>query len=160
MVFLKHSDFKEMIVAVLVEEKEYRERKSGFYREILKKKLPIYMIPIEYIKVKDIPLNMNGKRDIQKTMAFINQNGVSEVINKYELLSPLQKQLLSIWKEILKNEDIGINDNFFEIGGNSLQAIQITNQMTEKIGHVIEIGDLFEHPTISEIERYVLEEMK
>ena len=56
-------------------------------------------------------------------------------------------------------ENIDINDNFFEIGGNSIQAIQITNQMTEEIGHFIDIGKLFEHPTISEIERYILEEM-
>ncbi|MCB5380254.1 acyl carrier protein, partial [Anaerostipes hadrus] len=46
----------------------------------------------------------------------------------------------------------------FEIGGNSIQAIQITNQMTEKIGCFMDIGKLFEYPTISKIERYILEE--
>ena len=56
------------------------------------------------------------------------------------------------------NENIDINDNFFEIGGNSIQAIQITNQMTEKIGCFMDIGKLFEYPTISKIERYILEE--
>ena len=47
---------------------------------------------------------------------------------------------------------------YFEIGGNSIQAIQITNQMTEKIGCFMDIGKLFEYPTISKIERYILEE--
>lgn len=160
--FLKRSDLEEMVVALLVEEKEYYERKNGFYREMLKEKLPVYMIPTDYIKVADVPLNMNGKRDIQKIMALVKrkQSVVSKIINMYETLSPLQKQLLSIWKDTLKSDAIGINDNFFEIGGNSLQAIQITNQMTEKTGHSIDIGDLFEHPTISEIERYMLEETK
>ena len=51
-----------------------------------------------------------------------------------------------------------IRDSFFEIGGNSIQAIQITNQMTEKIGCFMDIGKLFEYPTISKIERYILEE--
>ena len=129
---------------------------------MLAKKLPVYMIPTEYLKVKDIPLNMNGKKDIQKIINLANQkqNVVSDVMDKQESLSQLQTQLLSIWREILKNETIGINDNFFEAGGNSLQAIQITNQMTEKTGHIIDIGNLFEHPTVSEIERYILEDKR
>ena len=160
MVFLKQSTSKETIGAVLVEGNKYYGRESEFYKKMLAKKLPVYMIPTEYLKVKDIPLNMNGKKDIQKIINLANQkqNVVSDVMDKQESLSQLQTQLLSIWREILKNETIGINDNFFEAGGNSLQAIQITNQMTEKTGHIIDIGNLFEHPTVSEIERYILED--
>ncbi|WP_367183493.1 amino acid adenylation domain-containing protein, partial [Sporosarcina sp.] len=72
-VFLKQSDLKEIVGAVLVEENEYLERKSEFYREMLKEKLPEYMIPIEYFKVKDIPLNLNGKKDIQKILTLAEQ---------------------------------------------------------------------------------------
>lgn len=162
MVFLKQSTSKETIGAVLVEGNKYYGRESEFYKKMLAKKLPVYMIPTEYLKVKDIPLNMNGKKDIQKIINLANQkqNVVSDVMDKQESLSQLQTQLLSIWREILKNETIGINDNFFEAGGNSLQAIQITNQMTEKTGHIIDIGNLFEHPTVSEIERYILEDKR
>lgn len=158
--FLNKSDSKEVIRAALVEEKEYRERKSEFYREILKEKLPSYMIPVEYIKVDTIPLNANGKKDVQGIVSLAEQSKrvVPKATDEQAELSSLQNQLLTIWKEILKDKEIGIYDNFFEVGGNSLQAIQITNQMTEKTEHFIDIGGLFEHPTISEIEKYMLEE--
>ena len=151
----------EDLCAVLVEEEEYRDRQDRFYKEMLQKELPLYMIPKGYIKMKTIPLNSNGKKDIHKILNVVEQNKkpIPKKSNNEKELTQLQKRLLAIWRKILKSENIDINDNFFEIGGNSIQAIQITNQMTEEIGHFIDIGKLFEHPTISEIERYILEEM-
>ena len=151
----------EDLCAVLVEEEEYRDRQDRFYKEMLQKELPLYMIPKGYIKMKTIPLNSNGKKDIHKILNVVEQNKkpIPKKSNNEKELTQLQKRLLAIWRKILKSENIDINDNFFEIGGNSIQAIQITNQMTEEIEHFIDIGILFEHPTISEIERYILEEM-
>ena len=117
-------------------------------------------IPTEYIKTNAIPLNSNGKKDIHKILivAEKNRKPIFKKNNNCKQLTQLQEQLLAIWREVLKIENIDINDNFFEIGGNSIQAIQITNQMTEKIGCFMDIGKLFEYPTISKIERYILEE--
>lgn len=159
-VFLKRDNAIEDICAVLVEEKRYRDRIDKFYKEMLKKDLPIYMIPTEYIKTNAIPLNSNGKKDIHKILivAEKNRKPIFKKNNNCKQLTQLQEQLLAIWREVLKIENIDINDNFFEIGGNSIQAIQITNQMTEKIGCFMDIGKLFEYPTISKIERYILEE--
>ena len=118
------------------------------------------MIPTEYIKTNAIPLNSNGKKDIHKILIVAEKNRKPNFKknNNCKQLTQLQEQLLAIWREVLKIENIDINDNFFEIGGNSIQAIQITNQMTEKIGCFMDIGKLFEYPTISKIERYILEE--
>ena len=159
-VFFKRDNAIEDICAVLVEEKRYRDRIDKFYKEMLKKDLPIYMIPTEYIKTNAIPLNSNGKKDIHKILivAEKNRKPIFKKNNNCKQLTQLQEQLLAIWREVLKIDNIDINDNFFEIGGNSIQAIQITNQMTEKIGCFMDIGKLFEYPTISKIERYILEE--
>ena len=159
-VFFKRDNAIEDICAVLVEEKRYRDRIDKFYKEMLKKDLPIYMIPTEYIKTNAIPLNSNGKKDIHKILivAEKNRKPIFKKNNNCKQLTQLQEQLLAIWREVLKIENIDINDNFFEIGGNSIQAIQITNKMTEKIGCFMDIGKLFEYPTISKIERYILEE--
>ena len=159
-VFFKRDNAIEDICAVLVEEKRYRDRIDKFYKEMLKKDLPIYMIPTEYIKTNAIPLNSNGKKDIHKILivAEKNRKPIFKKNNNCKQLTQLQEQLLAIWREVLKIENIDTNDNFFEIGGNSIQAIQITNQMTEKIGCFMDIGKLFEYPTISKIERYILEE--
>ena len=158
--FFKKDKSIEDICAVLVEEKRYRDRIDKFYKEMLKKDLPIYMIPTEYIKTNAIPLNSNGKKDIHKILivAEKNRKPIFKKNNNCKQLTQLQEQLLAIWRAVLKIENIDINDNFFEIGGNSIQAIQITNQMTEKIGCFMDIGKLFEYPTISKIERYILEE--
>lgn len=161
--FMGKSNFKEAICAALVESDKEQEREKSFYREILKEKLPSYMIPSEYIKVEAIPLNTNGKKDIQKIINLIEKdkkNKRDKILKEQIELTELQKQLILIWQDVLQIPIIGINDNFFEVGGNSLQAIQLTNRITEKTGHFIDIGVLFEHPTINEIEGYILEEVK
>ena len=73
-VFFKRDNAIEDICAVLVEEKRYRDRIDKFYKEMLKKDLPIYMIPSEYIKTNAIPLNSNGKKDINKILIFAEKN--------------------------------------------------------------------------------------
>lgn len=160
-VLLKKSNLKETIWAILVEDERYYERKQELYRKELKEYIPTYMIPDKYIKVKRIPLTPNGKRDINSIKTLVEQhNQIPHQVTIAETkLSPLQNQLLQIWKEILKIE-IGINDNFFEMGGNSLQAIQVVNQIVEKTGHFIDVGGLFEHPSIFELEKYMLEGTK
>lgn len=159
-VFLNRSGSGNVVRAVLVEDKEYYEREIGFYREALKEKLPSYMIPSEYIKIEAIPLTANGKKDTQalQLLAERNKSNTPEADRGVQTaLNPMQEQLLEIWREILKDEKISIMDNFFEVGGNSLQAIQITNLITERTGHQTDINHLFEHPTISEIEKYIAE---
>lgn len=154
-VLLARSGSKEWMKAVLVEEKEYRERGSEFYREQLKEKLPAYMIPAEYVTVDQIPLNANGKKDIARMETFKQSKRNVDVEEQQTEKSPLEDRLLEIWKGVLKDEMIGIHDNFFELGGNSLQAIQIMNEMTKKTGHVIDIDALFQYPTISKMGQYI-----
>lgn len=159
-VFINKSESKEVIMAMLVEEKKYFKRENEFYQEALKGKIPQYMIPVEYIRVDTIPLNVNGKKDIQRITTLLEKEKNIKHTKQQEVLNPNQNQLLAIWKEVLSDEEIGIHDNFFDIGGNSLQAIQIMNQMAEKIGYFMDIDVLFEHPTISEIDEYMTKKEK
>ena len=94
------------------------------------------MIPTEYIKTNAIPLNSNGKKDIHKILivAEKNRKPIFKKNNNCKQLTQLQEQLLAIWREVLKIENIDINDNFFEIGGNSIQAIQITFEQSYEKG--------------------------
>ena len=115
------------------------------------------MVPTYYVPLEKFIYTPNGKIDRKKLPLPKN---LSKMSNE-EYIAPqneIQKKLVKMFENVLNVKPIGINDNFFEIGGNSIQAIQITNQMTEKIGCFMDIGKLFEYPTISKIERYILEE--
>ena len=98
----------EDLCAVLVEEEEYRDRQDRFYKEMLQKELPLYMIPKGYIKMKTIPLNSNGKKDIHKILNVVEQNKkpIPKKSNNEKELTQLQKRLLAIWRKILKSETL------------------------------------------------------
>ncbi|HRY52563.1 MAG TPA: L-histidine N(alpha)-methyltransferase, partial [Candidatus Portnoybacteria bacterium] len=82
-----------------------------------------------------------------------------------EMLTPyapaeteIQKQLAIVWEEVLGIKDIGINDNFFEIGGNSLNVIQVKSKIKHIINKDIAIRDIFRDPTIKELAKKINEE--
>jgi len=60
----------------------------------------------------------------------------------------LEEQLLKIWEEVLELDNIGVHDNFFEIGGNSLLAIQISTRIHRQLTSAISVRQIFEYPTV------------
>ncbi|WP_430412295.1 non-ribosomal peptide synthetase [Kordia sp.] len=112
----------------------------------LKSSLPNYMVP--YIHLIDkIPLMPNGKTD-RSQLPEIKITSEKEVVAPK---TPQEKQFHAHWKEILKNDDFGITDNFFEIGGNSLLAIRLTSKIKEELNIDIPLINIFLYPTISEL---------
>ncbi len=119
-------------------------------KDILSEQLPDYMIPTVFIQLDKMPLNRNGKIDRKS----LPEPSESELRGNIEFVPPetqLQKQLAEIWKEVLDIEKIGINDNFFQLGGNSLTATQVTAKFSQKMDMVITLNTLFEKPTIAEL---------
>lgn len=112
-------------------------------RGYLYKKLPLYCIPNFFIQLDDFKLTPNGKID-QKYLDTL------EVDIKNNFVAPqtsLQRKLVSIWEKVLNISHIGIDDNFFSIGGDSLAAISI---QTEALKYEIDISysDIFDFPTV------------
>lgn len=115
-------------------------------REFLEKRIPNYMVPAYIIKLKDMPLNLNGKID-KKALPLPELNKVNE---KY--LAPKtenEEKISKVWMEILDLNKISITSNFFEIGGNSLKAISVVSRLSKDFN--IEINDLFKYSTIEEL---------
>ena len=117
-------------------------------REHLSNILPNYMIPREYRIVKEFPMTPNGKIDREKFSEVehfkINDQEYTAA-NTYE-----EKIITSIWEEILGIEKIGIDDNFFNLGGASIQSVKVSSKALEK-GLLIKPEDLFEFPTIRQL---------
>ena len=98
---------------------------SNQLKRSLKVKVPDYMIPSRIIKVDKFPILPNGKNDT-KALSRITFSEVEESIAKVQLpTNEVEKVLLGIWQEVLGLTAIGIHDNFFEIGGDSILSIQV-----------------------------------
>jgi amino acid adenylation domain-containing protein/non-ribosomal peptide synthase protein (TIGR01720 family) len=118
-------------------------------REELEKKLPHYMTPSYFMRIEEIPLTPNGKIDRR---ALPDPRGIkSDVDTEYvEPRNEVEKALVESWQDVLDRDIVGINENFFMIGGDSIKAIQIAARMN-KAGYKIEIRELFQHPSIAEL---------
>ncbi len=128
------------------------EEKSSDIRRFLLDKLPEYMVPAHFFQLEFLPLNINGKID-KKALADnaidkIETGAVYEAPNSDE-----EEIMVEIWKSEFKVDTLGINDNFFDLGGDSIRAIRILGKINEKLKVAYEIADVFEYPTIKELVR-------
>ena len=135
----------ETLVAYYVANTEIDE---SVIKNHLAKKLPEYMIPSFYMRLESFPLTINGKLD---RIALPNFN-ISNIKQQY--LAPtteLQQKMCQIWQEVLKIDKVGITDNFFNIGGNSILSIQAAYKMTQIFDTEISIADIFRYKTIQSL---------
>ncbi|MCK4258363.1 MAG: amino acid adenylation domain-containing protein [Halanaerobiales bacterium] len=119
-------------------------------RGLLARELPEYMIPSYFVQLENLPLTINGK---------LNKRALPEPEVKAEAeyvaaKTSIEEILVAIWQKILRVESIGVNDNFFEVGGDSIKAIQMSS-MLRKEGLKVETRDFFLHPTIKELSKAV-----
>jgi thioesterase domain-containing protein/acyl carrier protein len=118
-------------------------------RQHLREKLPEYMIPSAIVFLDAIPLTQNGKVDRRVLPApealRIESNDVIELTQ-----NPLERQLMFIWEKVLDIQLIALADNFFDLGGNSLTAVKLINQMEKAFGKQFSVANLFEAPTIEQ----------
>ncbi|WP_242836733.1 non-ribosomal peptide synthetase [Clostridium sp. BNL1100] len=119
---------------------------QGSIQSFLEKSLPEYMVPRIYVFLEKMPLSPNGKIDRKAlpTPVIVTDRVYTAPRNDTE------KQLADIWQKILGLDRIGINDNFFDIGGDSLKAME-TIILLKKLGLQLEIKDLFEGQTIANL---------
>ncbi|MEO4052784.1 amino acid adenylation domain-containing protein [Solibacillus sp. CAU 1738] len=149
-VLIKEIEDNKYIYAYYVAKSDYSK---DFLREKLKDLLPSYMMPTKLIKVEKIPLTINGKVDRQKLLQLGDENELRE----YELpRNYIEKKLCEIWKDILKiNDMVSINDSFFDVGGHSLNAINVIGRIHKELNVEISIKDFFRLGNIRDIGSYI-----
>ncbi|MGC1648068.1 MAG: amino acid adenylation domain-containing protein [Candidatus Sulfotelmatobacter sp.] len=128
-------------------------------RDYLKQKLPVYMVPTAFSVLENIPLTPNGKVD-RKALSGADYIP-SERQSARDLVLPqtlLEMQLLQIWERILGSRNIGVRDNFFEIGGHSLLAVSIITEINNLLDVNLAIPIFFLNPSIRGIARTLEEE--
>lgn len=118
-------------------------------KNYLKNFLPIYMIPTYFMQLDKFPINANGKVD--KNALPVNFKKLSDDNRKIkEPSSESEKLLLSLFKKILNNDNIGVDDSFFEVGGDSLTAMKL---QVEAISNNLNISysDIFKYSTVENL---------
>ena len=127
-------------------------------RSHLLEEIPSYMVPTYFYHVDEIPLNKNGKADRKRLKKNLYKDQESFKMStdvKTQARTDREKLLLDIWKEALNAEDIGINDNYFSLGGDSLTATAIVGKVRNEMGIEISIKDIFENSSISSLLKYI-----
>jgi amino acid adenylation domain-containing protein len=156
-VLLKHPAVKEAIVNLHESEDNQQllayvtgERINNISAQLkqhIKNYLPDYMIPSQIIRLDELLLTPNGKIDRQ---ALPLPNHESQ--NLYEApRNTIEQQLTEIWSLILECEKISIHDNFFDLGGHSILAIKLLNQIQKSFNQELSLTSLFQNPTIAQL---------
>ncbi|GAA3932942.1 amino acid adenylation domain-containing protein [Chitinophaga oryziterrae] len=124
---------------------------SSHYREdvlygLLKDRLPDYMLPSYFIEMADLPLTPNGKIDRNALPAPGSIRNAVYIAPADEL----EERISHIWESLLKQEKIGVTNNFFSLGGHSILLMHLSNRYSREFGVKIPLQHLFDQPTITE----------
>ena len=123
-------------------------------RSYLKEVLPGYMIPEIYILLDSFPLTPNNKLD-RKALPKSDHHRPDLSQQYIPARTGMEKMLEKIWKKILRFDRVGIADNFFDLGGNSLLAMYMTQSLIREANMVLPIVKLFEFPTIKKLAEFL-----
>ncbi len=118
----------------------------------LREYLPTYMLPSAIVEIAQIPLTANGKLDRE---ALHQQHQASQPTDQSTTRrspkSDLERQLVTIWEELLGRSPIGCADNFFELGGHSLLAVELVAQIETIVDRQLSLAAVFRSPTIAQM---------
>ncbi|RQP21721.1 non-ribosomal peptide synthetase/type I polyketide synthase [Piscinibacter terrae] len=110
--------------------------------------LPDVMVPTAYVVLERLPVNVNGKLD-RKALPAPDSTARAAPAAHVPARSEAEHLVAGIWKDILHAADVGMDDNFFDLGGHSLLMVQLHSRLSEAFGHQFPLIDLFKHTTVA-----------
>ncbi len=143
---------QKRLVAYLVAAKN--NQNTGYIRKYIEDKLPEFMLPSAYVWLDELPKTTSGK---------VDRNNLPKPELKRPELNVLyqapsttrEKNIATVWRELLLLDKIGVDDNFFHLGGNSLLALKAVAQLKQHHNLIIPITKLYQYPTVSGIANYL-----
>ncbi|HYC29400.1 MAG TPA: condensation domain-containing protein, partial [Chitinophagaceae bacterium] len=127
---------------------------SAGLKEFLNAQLPFYMVPSVFVQLDQIPVNANGKVD----RAYLAQR--EDEPQKPAVKAPeneIERLMVKTWREVLGASEVGTEDNFFVLGGDSIKAIQIQSRLRSH-GYVLKTRSIFQSANIRELCRLVVDQ--
>ncbi|WP_368773528.1 phosphopantetheine-binding protein [Spongiactinospora gelatinilytica] len=126
-----------------------RQKAPDDVREFLTAKLPAYMVPSVHLELGELPLTGNGKVDRQALV--VPEDVVGDAPAFVASRTPVEKAIAEMWSGMLGVERVGVHDNFFALGGDSLMAMRAVLQMRKALSLEIPIRVLFDNPTLADV---------
>ncbi|NJK49493.1 AMP-binding protein, partial [Candidatus Gracilibacteria bacterium] len=144
---------KNQLIAYIV----YKQEKVVTVTELrhfLEEKLPLYLVPTNFVTIDAMPLSPNGKID-RRSLPVPNNLRPELEVNYVIPQTEVQQAIADVWQKVLALEKVGIHDNFFEIGGHSLLLIQVNSKLCQLFNIELSIVEMFRYPTISSLSEYL-----
>ncbi len=123
-------------------------------RSFLTAKMPDYMVPAAFVFLDELPLSPNGKVD-RKQLPEPSTDRPELSANFVRPQNEFEEAIAQVWREVLKIQNIGIHDKFFDLGGNSLQVVAVRKLLKSKHDIKITNTDLFQFPTIAALAEHL-----
>jgi reducing polyketide synthase SwnK len=124
---------------------------SRTLRPWLAARLPAYMMPAFFVELESLPLTLNRKVDRN---ALPDPTSGATITTKPT--TELQRDILNIWSNVLGHDSIGVDDNFFQVGGDSLRAIHVQTELEKLLQQPVPVAKLFEHYTVKALAAYLV----
>jgi amino acid adenylation domain-containing protein len=124
-------------------------------KEFLLQHLPSAAVPSSIIQIAQFKRTPNGKIDRSSLLALPLPDFLIEPMDEVAPQSKLELKLAAIWKSVLDKKEVGIHDNFFDMGGDSLSIANLQTAMDRELNLHVSIVDLFQYPTIAQMSRHL-----
>jgi amino acid adenylation domain-containing protein len=122
-------------------------------RALLAAFLPVYMIPAHWSFIEEIPVNLNGKIDYNALPAPLEEACKEKIKALPE--NSIQKELVEIWKKFFRQTSIGIDEDYFVLGGDSIKAIQIAAEIHQVFKKTVTIAEIYSSSTIRQLSQLI-----
>jgi len=127
---------------------------SASLRSYLRDKLPVFMVPAQFVFIDSLPLTANGKIDRNALPAALSESEIS-VSAAVEQTTELEAALIEIFADVLGVQQIPLTANFFDLGAHSLLIAEVHSRLQERLAREISLVDLFEFPTVASLARHL-----
>ena len=155
-VILQGVDLEQRLVAYILpqEKSNLVDENTSKIQSFLQEKLPYYMIPSNYVTLKELPLTPNGKID---HLALTKIETSSQRLNTHyqKPQTEIERAIASIWQDVLQIDRASLTDNFFDLGGQSLLMIRVHSKLKEQLAIDISLINMFRYPTIASLAQYL-----
>jgi acyl carrier protein len=125
-------------------------------RRRLSEQLPAYMVPRRFVLRSELPETPSGKLD-RRALAALSVDGEMQCTAPREYAAPktdIERHVATLWQRVLRVERIGLDDNFFDLGGHSLLLIQVHTALQDETARTIPMLELLRRPTVREVCAY------
>jgi acyl carrier protein len=108
------------------------------------------MVPSAFVRLDALPLTANGKVD-RKALPQPDDTSSRARSNYVAPRAELERNLVKIWQQLLRVETVGVEDNFFDLGGHSLLLVRLAQEIQDSLGLEVVLMEMFEHPTVASL---------